>query len=205
VLHQLGPSRDKITHDDLIRHDDLLRMDTEEILWKLYQDHMAHARHLEVLRASTATVLLAVTAGVLGLLGTSHAWPLTYEQLPLSVFLVLIGFFGSLFAAKYHERISFHINRGDEYRDRLDGQFPAARIKRSDELADLKTRTRHSFLYNRRLWHLWVSLHLLVALLGMVLTASAFIDLRKPVVVQPADSAGGVPAEPRVPEAQDTR
>jgi len=81
--------------------------DEDEILWRFYKDNMTHARHHETLRGTTATVLLAVDAGVLGFLGAAHAWPLAYEQLPLCAFLSAVGIFGALFSLKYHERIVF--------------------------------------------------------------------------------------------------
>ena len=59
-----------------------------EFLWRFYQDHIIHGRHHETLRATTTTVLLVVAAGVLGLLGAEHVWPLQYEHLPLTLFLV---------------------------------------------------------------------------------------------------------------------
>jgi hypothetical protein len=146
--------------------------DENETLWRLYQDHLTHGRHHETLRATTTTVLLAVAAGVLGLLGASRAWPLGLEQLPLSTFLVLLGVFGAFFSAKYHERFVFHMNRAREYRHILDKNLPDAKINAGRPTADRKTKAEHPWLYKRRLWIFWVSLHLLIALLGVILVAS---------------------------------
>jgi hypothetical protein len=53
-----------------------------EFLWRFYQDHITHGRHHETLRATTTTVLLAIAAGILGLLGGTHSLPLQKERLP---------------------------------------------------------------------------------------------------------------------------
>jgi len=143
--------------------------DENESLWRLYQDHLAHGRHYETLRATTTTVLLAVAAGVLGLLGAAHAWPLGYQQMPLTMFLVFLGVFGAFFSAKYHERFVFHMNRARQYRDALDKALPSANINTARPKADEKTKTEHPWLYKRRLWAFWVSLHLLIAVLGVLL------------------------------------
>jgi len=162
--------------------------DENEILWRLYQDHLTHSRHHETLRATTTTVLLAVAAGVLGLLGATHAWPLGYEQLPLSIFLVMLGVFGAFFSAKYHERFVFHMNRARQYRDVLDKNLPTANVNSLRPKADDKTKAEHPWLYERRLSLFWVWLHLLIALVGVVLTASIFLRFgkaeAKPVVQQ---------------------
>jgi hypothetical protein len=145
-----------------------------ELLWRFYQDHIAHGRHHETLRATTTTVILAVAAGVLGLLGGAHVWPLQYEQLPLTLFLVLLGVFGAFFSAKYHERFDFHMNRARQYRDLLDANLPLVGINKVRPEADKKSRSEHPWLFDRRLYVFWVWLHLIVAGLGLLLTLSIF-------------------------------
>ena len=148
--------------------------DEDEILWRFYQDHMTHVRHHETLRATTSTVLLAVAAGVLGLLGAAHAWPLEYAQWPLCVFLILLGGFGALFSAKYHERVAFYLNRADEFRNALDKSLPNTKINTLGPDADAKTGVAYEQRTKQRLWRYWVYLHVLVAVLGAILTASIF-------------------------------
>ena len=148
--------------------------DEDEILWRLYQDHLTHGRHHETLRATTTTVLLAVVAGVLGFLGAAHAWPLAHEHIPLCVFLILLGIFGAFFSAKYHERFDFHMNRAREYRNALDKSLPNANINAVRPKADKKTQAEYPWLYERRLWHFWVALHIMIAALGVLLTISIF-------------------------------
>lgn len=143
--------------------------DENELLWRLYQDHVIHGRHHETLRATTTTVILAVAAGVLGLLGARHDWPPHNEDLPLTLFLILIGVFGALFTAKYHERFVFHTNRARAYRDVLDKNLPNVGINNLRPIADAKTQSEHPWLYKRRLYRFWIGLHLIIAVLGCLL------------------------------------
>lgn len=64
-----------------------------EFLWRCYQDHMTHGRHHETLRGTTASILLAIVAGILGFIGGGRL-PLGRALLPLTLFLFLLGVFG---------------------------------------------------------------------------------------------------------------
>jgi hypothetical protein len=153
-----------------------MRMDdVNEILWRFYQENVTHGRHHETLRATTTTLLLAVAAGVLGLLGASHRWPLGHQDIPLCVFLIILGIFGAFFSAKYRERFEFHMNRAREYRNALDKSLPAAKINERRPLADQRTKKKYPWLYDRELWHFWMSLHILIAILGVTLTVGILL------------------------------
>ena len=153
-----------------------------EILWRFYEDHLTHGRHHETLRASTSTVLLAIAAGILGLMGASHRWPLEVTYLSLAVFLMLLGIFGAFFTAKYHERFDFHMNRAREYRKALSARLPALKLEELRPCADARSKSKHPWLYDFRLHVFWVLLHCLIAALGFVvlilIVASAFMCQR---------------------------
>jgi len=170
--------------------------DENELLWRFYQDHIAHGRHHEMLRATTTTVVLAVAAGVLGLLGGAHKWPLEPEQIPLTVFLILLGVFGAFFTAKYHERFDFHMNRAREYRNLLDANLPNVGINRVRPHADEKSKKEHPWLFERRLYVFWVWLHLIVAALGVVLTVSVFFPNDRTTHALPAQVQPATPPKP---------
>jgi hypothetical protein len=192
-----------------------VNQEENEILWRLYQDHLTHGRHHETLRVATTTVILAIAGGVLALLGADKTWPPHYSALPLTAFLMLLGAFGALFCAKYHERFVFHMNRAREYRNALDANLPAARINELRPVADERTKTEHPWLFHRRLHWLWVWLHVLIAILGLTLSAlivwpwkaaaapvSEELRLRKSVPAPPRPYEVG-PAE-IYPDAQKT-
>lgn len=126
--------------------------------------------------ATTTTVLLAIAAGILGLLGGGHSGPLTRVQLPLTAFLVVLGVFGAFFSAKYHDRFEFHMFRGREYRDALETNLPGLRGSERRHSADVASRAKYPWLHRRRLYAFWVLLHLLVAAIGVTLTLSILLS-----------------------------
>jgi hypothetical protein len=140
-----------------------------EFLWRFYQDHISHGRHHETLRATTTTVLLAIAAGILGLIGGGHPGPLIWEQLPLTVLLVFLGIFGAFFSAKYHERSEFHMFRARQYRCALETNLPNLQGKAKREAADKARQAKYPWLHGRRLHPFWVWLHLLVAAIGAII------------------------------------
>jgi hypothetical protein len=147
-----------------------------EFLWRFYQDHITHGRHHETLRATTTTVLLAIAAGVLGILGTGHTCPLLSGQVPLTVFLILLGIFGAFFSSKYHERFNFHMFRAREYRTALEARLPTLDGSKKRGDADGKAKAKHPWLYHQRLHRFWMWLHLSIAAIGVILTASIFVQ-----------------------------
>ena len=86
---------------------------------------------------------------------------------------------GAAFSLKYHERSSFHYNRLMTYRNKLDDLLSDPGVlKHLREKAEEKQIKEFPTLYTGRLkwWkvhRLWVFLHLLVSLFGLVLTALA--------------------------------
>jgi hypothetical protein len=142
--------------------------DSSGILWNFYQEHSAWERHHEEQRASVTNILLVVAAGVLSVItfdGISRA------DLPLTIFLIMQGLFGALFVAKQYERFARHQRLAGKYRQALDDRFPESQIITLRELADKEQEKEYRILFDKiRLNKLWVGLHLLIALFGVVLT-----------------------------------
>jgi hypothetical protein len=142
--------------------------DKADILWNLYQQHCEWERHHEEQRASGTGILIAVAAGVLGLVTFDKH--LNISDIPLTVFLIMQGFFGAFLAAKHYERFCMHRQRANKYRDILDALFPEARIKALRREADEENDLKFPLLHKLRLHHFWIGLHLLIAMFGLILT-----------------------------------
>jgi len=142
--------------------------DTEEILWRLCQEHYTHGRHHETLRATTTNILLVIAGGIVAII--AHDQQPTLRQLPLTLFMVVLGLVGALFTAKYHERFDMNMQRARGYRDALETLLPATNIKKIKTAADAISEKKHRFLFGLRLYRFWIALHLLVAALGLLLT-----------------------------------
>ena len=142
--------------------------DEAEIIWKLYQEHCTWERHHEQQRTSVTNLFLAVAAAVLGVISLDRE--LSGSDLPLTIFLIVQGFFGSVFVAKHYEVFSTHQSRAGHYREALDSIYPGAGILSNRVKADKENAARFPHLHKLRLNKFWVGLHILIALFGAVLT-----------------------------------
>jgi hypothetical protein len=97
--------------------------DVNEILWRMHEEHCVHARHHETLRATTSNIIIVVAGGILAILAHQGIRP-TLPQLPLTLFLVVLGLIGALFTAKYHERFDLHMERARSYRGAIAQNLP---------------------------------------------------------------------------------
>jgi hypothetical protein len=77
----------------------------QEILLRLYEDAMAHVRHLEEDRSGFATLLIAAVGAVLafGLSGEGF-----YAELYAGLLLAVIGVFGAVLVWRQNEKINYH-------------------------------------------------------------------------------------------------
>ena len=175
-----------------------------DVLWKMYQEHCNEGRHHETQRSTVTNLVIVVAAGVIGLI--TYDKGITWADLPLTCFLILLGLFGAVFTLKHYERFAMHMARARSYRDALDELLPKvdallartsnAIAKYGDESAMfLKALKRDAdakheidfpkmanrkvtqfwlkFILKRRLHQLWLTLHLFIAGLGIVLSIIA--------------------------------
>ena len=151
--------------------------DVKDVLWKLYGDHYTQVRHYETQRSTVTNLLLTIAAALLAFV--TYDKGLTRSDIPLTALIFVIGLFGAAFSLKYHERSSFHYNRLKHYRDKLDELLSdPGLLERLREKAVEKHAQDFPTLYRGKLhwWkvhRLWIFLHLLVSLFGLVLTIRA--------------------------------
>lgn len=149
--------------------------DEAEMLWKFYQEHCTWERHHEQQRASATNLFLAVAAAVLSVVAFDGE--LSGSDLPLTIFLIVQGFFGSVFVAKHYQVFAVHQSRAGQYREALDSMFPEAGILSRRHKAEEENAARFPRLHRSRLNKFWVGLHVLIALFGAVLTAIISVRL----------------------------
>ncbi len=145
-----------------------------DLYWKMYQENCTQGRHHETQRATVATALIGIAAAAIGIATFDKS--LILSDLPLTLFVVAIGLFGTIFSAKHYERFSLHMERARFYRKALDDLLtnsPLARLKKD---ADDENRKNHPFLEPLRLNKFWLGLHVFVILLGLALSALAADD-----------------------------
>jgi hypothetical protein len=120
-------------------------------------------------------LFLAVAAAVLGVVAFDRT--LGASDLPLTIFLIVQGFFGSVFVAKHYQVFAMHQSRAYQYREALSSMFPETGILSRRHKADEENVARFPRLHKLRLNRFWVGLHVLIALFGAVLTAIIVVRL----------------------------
>lgn len=145
-----------------------------ELLWRLYADNREYARSHEAQRSSAASLIVAISAGLLGL--ATFDQEIGASDLPLTLFLSAIGVFGAVFSSKHYERTRLHLNRAKQYLGRLDVLFPLDEIIRLQQLGDTTNAENFPRLSRLRLNTLWNALYLSISLIGVTLTVLIAVD-----------------------------
>jgi hypothetical protein len=142
-----------------------------DVLWKMYQEHCTQGRHHETQRSTVAGALIAISGAVVGLVTFDRG--ISSIDLPLTLFLFLLGAFGAVFSAKHYERFSLHMERARRYRDELDGLLQDSPLKRLKAAADSHHNKQFPKLKSLRLNQFWLWLYIFIATLGVVLSVVA--------------------------------
>jgi hypothetical protein len=110
--------------------------------------------------------ILVITAGISGFVVQEH---FSVRTIPLSVLIVVIGIYGALAAAKYHERANYHLSQARALTRALvsSGALPdnTVLLQESRQAHD----ARYPRLHRLRLNWLWITLHLGIAAYGVAL------------------------------------
>jgi hypothetical protein len=133
---------------------------------EFWKDHREQMRQSENQRAVLTNYVLLIAAAISGFVVQQQ---FSLRTLPLSVLTMAIGLYGAVSAAKYHERADYHLSQARTLTRALvqSGALPDAGAALED------ARQSHYGKYPRlarlRLNWLWISLHLGIAVYGVVL------------------------------------
>jgi len=139
-----------------------------ELLWRLYADNREYARAHEGQRSMAANLVVAVSAGLLGMATLDQK--LTSADLPLTLFIIVVGLFGAVFSSKHYERTRLHLNRAKQYLKRLNELFPQDQIIELQKQGDSENERAFPRLSHMKLNSLWNCFYLLISLLGLFLS-----------------------------------
>lgn len=145
--------------------------DKTDLLWGMYQENTTQARHHEGQRQAVTAIVISLAGALLTIVGLDKT--VTLADLPLSCFLVLLGLWGALFSAKQYERTTLHTERARRYRDALDESVPDAYLKVLKQQADDDHNKKWPWLHDTRLFWFWISIHLVVSLVGLLVAGLA--------------------------------
>lgn len=149
----------------------------KDLLWGMYTDFRAHARHAETLRSNVMNFMIVVTSVLIAVIANDGH--ITGEDLLLSLVIVAVGLLGLTFAASYTELYERNRNRAVRIREALDNEFFMSGTTIASLLDEADERHAASRLYrwSRRLTgsthRFWLVLPALVVTAGLLLAIAA--------------------------------
>lgn len=150
-------------------------IDDMDILWNLYQDEREFARHHESQRTQGSSLVIAIAAGLVAMISLDQK--ISTSDLPSSVLLIALGVFGVIFTQKHYERTRLHLNRAYEYYRELNGRLASVDLEALRIRANYVTNARFGRLSKLKLSLLWMALHGVIILIGVM--TSVFAALSK--------------------------
>lgn len=138
---------------------------SETAVLAYWGEHRDQLRQSETQRALLTNYLL-VTAAALSALVVQQRF--ATETLPLSVLITLVGIYGAVSVAKYHERAEYHLTQARALTRVLTDM---GALTGRDVLEDFRNRhyERYPRLHRVRLHTLWTGLHAGIAVYGITL------------------------------------
>ena len=131
-----------------------------------WREHREQLRQSENQRAALTNYMLVITAAISGFIVQQHFAPRT---LPLSFLIIVVGLYGAVAAAKYHERADYHLLQARALTRVLVGTGALGDHDAVLEEFRQQHNRHYLHLYRLRLNRLWTGLHLGVAGYGIVL------------------------------------
>lgn len=131
-----------------------------------WSEHRQQLRQSEDQRALLTNYVLVIASALTGLIAQQK---LALDTLPVAILMVLLGAYGAITVAKYHERAEYHLTQARALTKTLTslGALP------DDTTALDENRQRHygqyPRLYRIRLHMLWTGLHVAIAVGGLAL------------------------------------
>ncbi|HYU72393.1 MAG TPA: hypothetical protein VEL31_06905 [Ktedonobacteraceae bacterium] len=140
---------------------------TTTFLLHVLEENWLHARLSEEKRARLANLALVITLVVQALLVLMGFSP---RILPLTLLLIVLGFYAFVVSLKLYERAQFHTLRARKVRAHLNELCLNAQVEELLSSAEQEHSNRYPFWQHTRLNTLWLGLHLLIVIIGVVET-----------------------------------
>jgi hypothetical protein len=147
-----------------------------DVLLKMYEEAMKMAIHQQNQRSSLTTLIFTISAAILGFITLDRS--LNFADLPLTLFLTILGFFGAAFCIKQHERYARYSYQATECRKEIQRLIPTAALDVVFAAAEQQLQEKHPLLHSVPIWGLWVTLHLAIAFAGVVLSIVSIIGAK---------------------------
>jgi hypothetical protein len=142
-----------------------------DVHWKMYQENWTQARHHENQRSELAKALIGVAGAAIAIISLKTG--LVLKDLPLTVFVFLLGGFGAVFSAKQYERVRFHLERAAAHCEELNELLPGSPLGALEDRVDEHHNHIFPWLGALRLNLFWTGLYVCIAAIGLGLSAVA--------------------------------
>ena len=144
--------------------------DSVELYWRNLKDNVDHARHHEAMRTSTTNIVVSIGGAAFAIIGYDKT--ICGTDLPLLLFVAVLGIYGALFSAKQTERAGLHYIRAQEYRRAIDRDEPDIDFLSLRKSADQTHKSRYPRLTQFELQSLWIGIHIGITVLALVVAAT---------------------------------
>ena len=149
----------------------------KDLLWGMYTDVRAHARHAETLRSNVVNFMIVVASVLTAVIANDGH--ITRTDLPLCVVIIVVGLLGLTFAASYTELHERNRKRAMRIRATLDDEFLTSGTTIASLLdeADQQHEAGRLYRWSRQLTgstqRFWFLLPSLILAAGLLLTIVA--------------------------------
>lgn len=151
----------------------------KQLLWDLHQVLRDQAKHHEIMRSNVINYTLVVSSALITIITFNGT--VDRQDLPLSVVIVLIGLFSTLFSAAYTERHNHSRAQASALLKHLDFLFFEGQASTTISQIGANAEEKHFkyklFLLLRRVTNihwLWIAFPFVLAIIGLILTALAW-------------------------------
>lgn len=141
--------------------------DEIDVLLKFYEEDWQQARQAEDQRTAITNITLIIVPALIGFVSQQG---FNINVLPLTILLVILGIYGIVASQKLYERHCYFSDRSGLWRDKISELHPSLEINQIRDNARQKHSKRFKRIERIRLYSLWLILHSLVALAGLILT-----------------------------------
>ena len=140
--------------------------DQSDAVLAYWSEHRQQLRQSEEQRAVLTNYILVIASALTGLIAQQK---LALDTLPVAILLMLLGTYGAITVAKYHERAEYHLTQARALTQTLTrhGVLPEDTVLLDEHRR--KHYDKYPRLHRIRLHMLWTGLHAAIAVSGLVL------------------------------------
>ncbi len=146
--------------------------ETTDILINAADREFGQAKQSEDQRSNLTGLIVVVASAIQGGLTQTG---LNKSALPLTIMLIVLGIFGIIASIKLYERFRRHVRYGFFIRKRLEELHPDTQLSAMLEITRKEQQAEFPVLRGIRLYLIWLMLHGMIMVLGIIYTAIALL------------------------------